>query len=43
MEGMLGFGADGQERILETTLVQKGGFIRAPRQDPWAERAALQL
>ena len=26
---MLEFEADGQERILETSLVQKGGFIKA--------------
>jgi len=26
---VLGFGADGQERTLETSLVQKGGFIKA--------------
>jgi len=33
--------ADGQERILETSLVQKGGFIKAWGQDLWAERAAM--
>ena len=33
----------GQERILEMFLVQKGDFITAQRQDPWAERAALWL
>ena len=38
---MLGSQADGQERILGTSLVQKGGFIKAQGQDPWAERAAL--
>lgn len=32
---MLGFRADGQERILET-LVQKGSFIIAKGQDPRA-------
>ena len=37
----LGFDADGQEGILETSLVQKGGFIKAQGQDPWAERVAL--
>jgi len=37
----LGFKPEGQERILETSLVQKGGFIKARRQDPWAERAVL--
>ena len=30
-------GADDQERILETSLVQTGGFIKAQRQDPWQE------
>ena len=34
-------GADGQERNLETSLVQKGDFIKAGGQDPWAGRAAL--
>ena len=34
---MLSFEADGQERILEMSLVQKGGFIKAQRQDLWAE------
>ena len=38
---MLGFKTDSQERILETSLVQKGGFITARGQDPWAEGAAL--
>ena len=33
-------GANSQERILETSLVQKGGFIKALGQDPWTERAA---
>lgn len=37
------FGADSQERILEMSSVQKGGFIKAWGQDPWAERAALGL
>ena len=41
--GMLGFGADGQERILEISLVQKGGFIKAQAKNPWAETAALGL
>ena len=40
---MLGFKADGQEGILEMSLVQKGGFIKARGQDPWAGRAALGL
>ena len=30
---MLGFEADIQEGILETSLVQKGGFITVPGQD----------
>ena len=38
---MLGFEADGHERILETLLLQKGDFIKAQRQDQWAERASL--
>ena len=38
---VLGLGTDGQERILESSLVQRGGFIKAQGQDPWAERAAL--
>ena len=38
---MLGFGVNGQERILETSLVQKGGFIKVWGQDPQAERAVL--
>ena len=36
---MLGFEADGQERIFETSLVQKGGFIKAPGLDPGQKRA----
>ena len=32
-------GAD-QERILETSLVQNDGFIKAQGWDPWAGRAA---
>ena len=31
---------DGQEIILETSLVENGAFIKAQGQDPWAERAA---
>ena len=38
---MLGFEAKGQESILESSLVQKGGFIKAQGQDLQAERAAL--
>ena len=33
--------ANSRERILETTLVHKGGFIKAWGQDPLAERAVL--
>ena len=33
-------GTNDQERILETTLVQNGSFIRAGGQDLWAEGAA---
>ena len=33
-------GANGQERILKTSSVQKGNFIKAKREDRWAERAA---
>ena len=40
-ERMLGFGADGQERIVEMSLVQKGDFMKARGQDLWVERAAL--
>ena len=38
---MLAFEANGQERILERSLVQKGDFTEAQGQEPWAERAAL--
>ena len=38
---MLGFKADSQESILETSLVQKCGLIKAQEQDLWAERATL--
>ena len=34
------FGADSHERILETSLVQNAGFIKAQRTDLWARRAA---
>ena len=40
---VLGFGAHGRARILERSLVQKGGFIKAWGQDLWAGRAALGL
>ena len=33
--------ADGQESIPETSLWQKGDFIKSWGQDPWAGRAAL--
>ena len=33
-------GPDNQEIILEMSLVQNGGFIKAQGQDPWAGRAA---
>ena len=38
---MLEFKADHQERILEPSLVQKRGFIKAQQRDLWAEKAAL--
>ena len=41
--GNVGVRGDGQERILETSSVQKGSFIKAQGQDLWAERAALGL
>ena len=37
---MLGFEVNGQERILETSLVQNDGFIKVQGQDPRAEKAA---
>ena len=41
---MLGSGVNGQERILEVSSVQRGGFfIKAWGEDLWAERAALGL
>ena len=40
---MLGFRVNGQERILEMSSVQKGGFIKAWAQEPGPERAALHL
>lgn len=39
---MLGFEANSQKTIPETSLVQKGDFIKALGQDSWAERAALR-
>lgn len=38
---VLGFGVNGQERITGMCLLQKGGFIKAQGQEPWAERAVL--
>lgn len=35
-------GANGKERVLEMSLVQNGGFIKAGGQDVWAERAATR-
>ena len=41
---MVGFGANGQERILEDIFgAKKGDFLKAQGQDPWTERAALGL
>ena len=40
---MWGQGANGQERILETFLVQEGAFVIAQGQELWPERAALGL
>ena len=40
---VLGFGADGQERILEMSSMQKGSFIKAQGHKLWAERAAQGL
>ena len=40
---MLGFRENGQEGILQMSLMQKCGFIKAGGQDPWTERAALGL
>lgn len=41
---LLGPAAEGQERIFETSLVQKGGFIKAwGQEDSGAERAAAAL
>lgn len=33
--------ANARERILETSLGQNAGFLKALGQDPWAERAAV--
>ena len=40
---MVGFGADGQEGILEDVFGAKGDFIKTRGRDPWAERPALGL
>ena len=40
---MVGFGDDGQERILEDVFGAKSDINKAWEQDPWAERAALGL
>ena len=32
-----------KKEFLKMSLVQKGDFIKAQGQDPWAERAALGL
>ena len=37
LECWRGSRADGQERILEMSLVHKGGFIKTQGQDQWAE------
>ena len=37
--GVMGFREGSQERILKISLVQKGGFIKAQGQDPWAQGA----
>lgn len=39
----LGFGADGQGRMLEMCSMQKCGFIKVQGEDSWAERAELGL
>ena len=39
---MLGLKANDQEQILEMSLVQKDGFIKAGGQDLRADRAALR-
>ena len=38
---MLWFGANGQVRLLEMALVQRGGFIKGRGKDLRAERGAL--
>ena len=47
---LMGFWGDGgcpepmaKKEFLKTPLVQKGDFIKAHLQNPWAERAALGL
>ena len=41
MQEMLEFRAESQESILETVSVQKGVFIKAQGQNPWAIRAEV--
>ena len=36
---VLGFGAEGRERILEMPLVQKGGFIKAQGSGPMGRKS----
>lgn len=38
---MLGFEDNGQEKIIETSSMQKGSFIKTQGQGPWVERAAV--
>ena len=40
---VLGFRANNQVGIFETSWAQKGGFIKALGQDSWEEGAALWL
>ena len=43
MKFEVGFASQRQKRLLEGIFGAKGDFIKAPGQDPWAERAALGL
>ena len=38
--GFAGSGTHAKKEFLKTSLVQKGDFIKAQGQDPWAGRAA---
>lgn len=38
---MVGFRVNCQRRILETSSVQKDGFINAPGENTWEEKGAL--